>query len=152
MSRIIPGAGDEDVETARLHRRRDRGLDVGTRRHVAADGATSDPLRCLVRRGLVEVGDDDVGALGGQPLGRRSANALRAARDERGLTVESAHRSTRATSSATHTGLLPPSRSTVMTSVTCRPPETSSTAPITAVALTAVPTGTGAGKRTLPSP
>ena len=75
-----PGARDEDVEPARLGRRCDRGLDVGPRRDVAADRATADPLRGLVRGGLVEVGDDDVGALGGEPLGRRSADPLRAAR------------------------------------------------------------------------
>ena len=92
-----PRAGDENVETTRLRCRGDGGLDVGTRSHVAADRATADPVRGPVRGGLVEVSDDDMGALGGQPLGRRSADALRPARDERRLAVESAHRSIRAT-------------------------------------------------------
>jgi hypothetical protein len=54
----------------------------------------------------------------------------------------------RTTSWATQTGLLPPSRSTTASTVSCAPPGMGSTADSVAVARTLDPAGTGAGKRT----
>ena len=53
------------------------------------------------------------------------------------------------TSSATHTGLSPPSRSIVATATICSPPCTSSTDATVTRARIRDPTGTGAGNRTL---
>ena len=147
-----PGAGDEDVEPSRLGRGRDRRLDVRSQRHVATHRAPADPLRGLRRCSLVEVGDDDVRALGCEPLCRRGADALRAAGDERRLPCEAAQRIIRTTSSATHTGLSPPSRSTVARTTPWSPPATSSTDCTVKVARIREPEGTGAGKRTLLTP
>ena len=55
----------------------------------------------------------------------------------------------RKSSSATHTGLVPPSRSNVTAYVACLPPATSSTATQVTEARTLLPTGSGPGKRTL---
>src|SRR5690606_14001604 len=54
--------------------------------------------------------------------------------------------------STTQTGLSDPSRSTVITMVVSTPPATSSTATSSTPARRRDPTGTGAGKRTLPVP
>ena len=105
----VTSTSSRPLSAASGHRR----LDVGTRGHVAADRAPADPLRGLRCGGLVEVGDDDVRALGGEALRGRGADPLRAARDERRPALEAAHRIILTTSSATQTGLSPPSRSTV---------------------------------------
>ena len=68
-----PGARDEDVERAAVRDRGlDRGLDVLALRHVAANGVTADRRRRLLRRRLVEVGDDDR-----RPLATRAASPSR---------------------------------------------------------------------------
>ncbi len=147
-----PRARHEDVQPSRLEGRRDRGFDVLAGGDVAADRTASDPLRGLGGRGLVEVRDHDVRALRGEALGRRGADPLRAARDERGLTLEALHRIILETSSATHTGLSPPSRSIVANTTPCSPPGTSSTDWTVKRARMRDPEGTGAGNRTLFTP
>ena len=59
---------------------------------------------------------------------------------------------TRASVSATHTGLSPPSRSNVHSTVICAPPGTSSSAVSLARIRTRLPMGNGAGNRTLLRP
>ena len=124
---MIPAHVTRTSSRPRLGRRGDGSLDVGARRHVAPDGAPADPRCRLGRRRVVEVGDDDMGSLGCEALRGRRADPAGAARDERGLAGEAAHRIIRTTSSATHTGLSPPSRSTVARTTPCSPPATSST-------------------------
>ena len=94
------------------------------------DGAAADRCCGLLRCGEVEVGDDDVGALGREPRRGRGADPARATGDEGDLAREAVvegHAYLRITSSATHTGLSPPSRSIVVTTTICSPPATSST-------------------------
>ena len=115
---------------ARLGRGRDRRLDLRARRDVAAHGAAADRGGGLLRCGEVEVRDDDVRALRSEPRRGGGADPARPAGDERHLAGEPvgvAHRSLLITISATHTGLSPPSRSTVVTTTACSPPGTSST-------------------------
>src|SRR6478735_2116453 len=84
-----PGAGDEDVEPARRRRSgRYCRLDLLTGCHIAPDGATADRNGCLLRSGEIEVGDDDVGALCGEPRRRGGTDAARPAGDEGHLTRE----------------------------------------------------------------
>ena len=53
-----------------------------------ADGGPADLRRDLARPRLVEVGDDDVRALGGEPARGRGADPARAAGDDRVPAVE----------------------------------------------------------------
>ena len=145
---MIPAQVTRMSSPARLGGGRHGGLDVLARGHVAADRPAADALRGLRRRGLVEVRDDDVRTLGGEPRGGRGADALRAARDERGLAGEPRHRIIRRTTSATQTGLSPPSRSIVARTTPCSPPSTSSTDCTVNRPRTREPDGSGAGKRT----
>ena len=148
-----PGARDEDVEPPRRrHRRGHCRLDLFARGHVAPDGAATDRGGGLLRRCEIEVGDDDVGSLCRESGGRGGPDAARATRDERHLpreTVCNGHTYLRITSSATQTGLSPPSRSIVVTATICSPPGTSSTEATVTRARIRDPTGTGAGNRTL---
>ena len=148
-----PGARDEDVQpTAGLGGGRDGSLDVLPRRDIAANGATADRRRRILGRCEIEVRDDDVRTFGGEAGRRGGADPARPARHERGLTGEPAgacHRILRTTISATHTGLSPPSRSTVVTRTACSPSGTSSTDATVTRARMRDPAGTGAGNLTL---
>ena len=148
-----PGAGDEDVEPPRRRRRLGHcRLDLLARGHVALHGATADRGRRLLRRCEIEVRDDDVGSLCGEPGRGGGADPARAAGDEGHLPGEAVcdgHAYLRITSSATQTGLSPPSRSIVVTATICSAPGTSSTEATVTRARIRDPTGTGAGNRTL---
>jgi stage II sporulation protein D len=82
--------------------------------------------------------------------GRLSARDSAATGDDAGPLIAHAPPYTRTSDSATQTGLSPPSTSKVCVIVSCRPPETSSTAVRVARMRSLESTGTGAGKRTLP--
>src|SRR4029079_14848882 len=85
-------ARDQHVERAAVRDRRlRRGLDLLELRHVAANRMTADLLRSLLGAALVEVRDDDRRALRGEPLRSCGADALRAARHQHRLALESRH-------------------------------------------------------------
>ena len=94
-------------------------------------------------------GDGD-GRRRGRRRGRRGR--ARAGARRRGRRRGRGQASQRLSDSTTHTGLVPPSISIVMTIVVWMPPAMSSHAVSCAVPRTRLPTGTGAGKRTLPVP
>ena len=129
-----------------------RGLDLLARGHVALHGATADRSGSLLRRREIEVRDHHVGAFRCEPGRRGGADPARAAGDQGDLPGEAicnGHAYLLITSSATQTGLSPPSRSIVVTATICSAPGTSSTEATVTRARIREPTGTGAGNRTL---
>src|SRR6266487_892496 len=88
---------DEDVDRGEpFDGPRDRRLHVGRPGHVAAGrlhGVAAGPQggRRRLERGLLDIEQGQVRALGAEPLGAGQAHALSAADDQRGLPVEPAH-------------------------------------------------------------
>ena len=68
--------------------------DTSVRTKVASPPAAADELHRLVPVRLVELGGHDLGALGGEHLGRHPAHAAAGPGDDRDLVLE-AHRSIR---------------------------------------------------------
>ena len=91
------GVGEQDVDPpVLLPHRRVEPIEVGQLRDVAlhADRPVADLGDRPVQLLLPAAGDDDLGPLGREPLGRRQADAAVAARDDRDLAVELTHRTT----------------------------------------------------------
>ncbi len=84
------GAGivDQDVERAGRGDRGRQGSGVG---HIGDQALAADLLRRAGQRFAIAAEHGDTGALGGETLGDRAADALAAAGDEREFAVERAH-------------------------------------------------------------
>src|SRR3954454_25187430 len=90
----VAGVVDDDVDPApRVDRRLDERVGHAVLRQVAGvDGRlAADLVRRLLRQVPVEVVDHDLGAVLGEQLGRRAADAPGAAGDDRDLVVEDSH-------------------------------------------------------------